>query len=140
MIVMKFGGTSVQDPEAVRRVLGVVQREARARLVVVSALSKVTDALVELARLAARGEATAVRDLVRSLRQRHEAMASLVRDPERRAELLGALDAEFSELESIGHALAVVRDVSPRSGDALVAVGETASSRIVAAAFADAGL
>ena len=92
MIVMKFGGTSVQDPEAVRRVLGVVQREARARLVVVSALSKVTDALVELARLAARGEATAVRDLVRSLRQRHEAMASLVRDPERRAELLGAAE------------------------------------------------
>ena len=46
MIVMKFGGTSVKDAEAVRRVVQVVGRERRPRLVVVSALSKVTDALL----------------------------------------------------------------------------------------------
>jgi aspartate kinase len=140
VIVMKFGGTSVQDPEAVRRVAQVVAGESRPRLVVVSALAKVTDALLEVARLAERGEAAAVGDAVRALRSRHEAMASLVRTPERRAELLGALDAAFAELEAVAHALAVVRDVSPRSCDALVAVGELASSRIVAAALADSGL
>ncbi len=140
MIVMKFGGTSVQDPEAVRRVAQVVAAEARPRLVVVSALSKVTDALLAVARLAERGEAEAVGDAVRALRARHEAMATLVRAPERRAELVGALDAAFGELEAVAHALAVVRDVSPRSCDALVAVGELASSRIVAAALADSGL
>ena len=110
------------------------------RLVVVSALAKVTDALLAVARLAERGEAEAVGDAVRALRARHEAMATLVRAPERRAELVGALDAAFGELEAVAHALAVVRDVSPRSCDALVAVGELASSRIVAAALADAGL
>ena len=55
MIVMEFGGTSVKDVEAVRRVVQVVGRERRPRLVVVSALSKVTDALLEVARLAEQG-------------------------------------------------------------------------------------
>lgn len=139
MIVMKFGGTSVQDPEAVRRLIQVVAAEPRPRLVVVSALAKVTDALLESARRAGRGDATAAGELVRALRERHRAMAALVSAPERKAELLRDLDAAFGELESVVRALAVVRDVSPRSSDALVAVGELASSRIVAAALVDAG-
>jgi len=52
MIVMKFGGTSVKDVEAVRRLVGIVRREQRPPVVVVSALSKVTDALIALSRLA----------------------------------------------------------------------------------------
>jgi aspartate kinase len=140
LIVMKFGGTSVQDPEAVRRVVQVVAGERRPRLVVVSALARVTDALFEVARLAERGEAAAARDGVRALRLRHEGMTTLVRQPERRAELLKALDALFADVEGVATALAVVREVSPRSCDALVAAGELASSRIVAAALADGSL
>jgi len=140
LIVMKFGGTSVQDPEAVRRLIQVVAAETRPRLVVVSALSKVTDALLESARLAGSGDAAGAGEIVRALHERHRAMASLVSAPGPRAELLAALDAAFGELASVVHALAVVRDVSPRSKDALVAVGELASSRIVAAALVDAGL
>ena len=140
MIVMKFGGTSVQDPEAVSRVVQVVAGETRPRLVVVSALARVTDALLEVVRLAERGDATAARDAVRALRLRHEQMTTLVRQPERRAELLAALDAVFAEVEAVATALAVVREVSPRSCDALVAAGELASSRIVAAALAEAGV
>jgi aspartate kinase len=63
-----------------------------------------------------------------------------VRHPERRAELLSALDALFAELEAVATALAVVREVSPRSCAALVAAGELVSSRIVAAALAEASL
>jgi aspartate kinase len=140
LIVMKFGGTSVQDPEAVRRVVQVVADERRPRLVVVSALARVTDALLDVARLAERRELVATRDAVRALRRRHEAMAPLVRQAEPRAELLQALDAAFVEIEAIATALAVVGEVSPRSCDAIVAAGELASSRIVAAALADAGL
>jgi len=140
LIVMKFGGTSVQDPQAVSRVVQVVAGERRPRLVVVSALARVTDQLFEVARLAGLGEATAARDAVRALRLRHEAMTTLVRQPQRRAELLAALDALFAELEAVATALAVVREVSPRSCDALVAAGELASSRIVAAALADNSL
>ena len=139
VIVMKFGGTSVQDTEAVRRLVQIVAGEPRPRLLVVSALARATDALIELARHAERGEAAAAREAVRALRRRHEEMTPLVRQPERRAELLAALDAVFAEAEAVATALAVVREVSPRSSDALVAAGELASSRLVAAALADAG-
>ena len=140
MIVMKFGGTSVKDAEAVRRVVQVVGRERRPRLVVVSALSKVTDALLEVARLAEQGDGLAARQAVKALHRRHEEMAALVRATERRADLLATIDALFQELEGIAHALAVVEEVSPRSLDAIVAFGELASSRIVAAALEDAGV
>jgi aspartate kinase len=140
MIVMKFGGTSVKDVAAVRRVVQVVGRERRPRLVVVSALSKVTDALLEVARTAERGDATAARQAVKALHRRHEEMAALVRTTERRADLLAAIDALFEELDAIVHALAVVEEVSPRSSDLIVAFGELASSRIVAAALEDGGL
>jgi aspartate kinase len=140
VIVMKFGGTSVRDAEAVRRVVHVVGRERRPRLVVVSALSKVTDALLEVARLAERGDAATARQAVKALHRRHEEMAVLVPATERRADLLAAIDALFEELDAIVHALAVVEEVSPRSSDLIVAFGELASSRIVAAALEGAGL
>jgi aspartate kinase len=140
LIVMKFGGTSVKDVEAVARLARIVARERRPRLVVVSALSKVTDALLEVARLAERGDATAARQVVKALHGRHEEMAGLVRAPARRADLLAAIDALFADLDAIVHALAVVEEVSPRSCDAIVAFGELASSRIVAAALENAGL
>ncbi|HSD27774.1 MAG TPA: lysine-sensitive aspartokinase 3 [Vicinamibacteria bacterium] len=137
---MKFGGTSVKDAEAVGRLVRIVDREGRPRLVVVSALSGITDALLDAARLAEAGDGAGAREAVRALRRRHEEMAALVRAAERRASLLAATDALFDELEAIVHALAVVEEVSPRSSDAIVAFGELASSRIVAAALEDAGL
>jgi aspartate kinase len=140
MIVMKFGGTSVKDVAAVRRLAGIVGREKRPRVVVVSALSKVTDALIETGRLAEGGDGNAARESVRALHRRHVDMAALVTVPQRRAELLAATDALFAELEAIVKALAVVEEVSPRSADTIAAFGEIASSRIVAAALEDAGI
>jgi aspartate kinase len=140
MIVMKFGGTSVKDVEAVQRLVEVVRREQRPRVVVVSALSKVTDALIALARLAERGDGPAAAEAVRALHRRHEDMTALVSEPSRRAELQAAVDALFGELETIVHALGVIEEVSPRSADAIAAYGELVSSRIVAAALDDAGV
>jgi aspartate kinase len=140
MVVMKFGGTSVRDVEAARRVIGVVGRETRPRLVVVSALSGVTDALLEVAELAGSGRGEEARSSIRALRRRHEDMAVLVRKPEGRAGLLSELDRLFDQLTTIVHALAVVGEVSLRSRDVIVASGELASSRILAAALDDAGV
>ena len=140
MIVMKFGGTSVKDVAAVRRLAEIVGRERRPRVVVVSALSKVTDALIEVGRLAETGDGNAAREAVRALHRRHVDMAALVSRPQRRAELIAATDALFAELEAIVKALAVVEEVSPRSADTIVTFGELASSRIVAAALEDSGI
>jgi aspartate kinase len=140
MVVMKFGGTSVKDVAAVRRLVGIVHAQEKAPVVVVSALSKVTDGLLQIAGLAEKGDAAAAAEAVRALHRRHQDMAALVALPQRRAELLAALEALFCELESIVHALAVIEEVSPRSADTIVAFGELASSRIVAAALEDAGV
>ena len=88
MIVMKFGGTSVQDAKAIKRVRGIVKgRLAQKPVVVVSAMSKVTDQLLAMARAAGNGDRKTALGLSRALRERHYNAAG---------ELLGtALFTEF---------------------------------------------
>ena len=151
MHVLKFGGTSVKDPAAISRLIDIVRRArelAAARregsqgpIVVVSALSKVTDALLTLAARAADGDTAEVTRLIEDLRRRHyDTAAGVVRDRARRAALVPLLDADLAELATLAHALVALRDASPRLQDALAATGELLSSRIVAAALEDAGL
>ncbi|MCU1381492.1 MAG: lysC 2 [Acidobacteria bacterium] len=140
---MKFGGTSVADPDAINRLIGIVrQQQAKtgsAPVVVVSALAKVTDALVAIAQLAEDGASDRAAAEVQALIERHLAVATAVTSTSR-AKLLEEVTREFDELNGLVHALAVLREVSPRSRDAVHAVGEVVSSRIVAAAFADHGI
>jgi aspartate kinase len=136
---MKFGGTSVADPEAIGRLVDIVKRERTTPVIVVSALAKVTDALVDVTRLAEDGEGDRAAAALRALLDRHVAVASAV-TTSRQAALVAAIRAEFDELIGLVHALAVLREVSPRSLDAVLAAGEVASSRIVAAALSDRGV
>jgi aspartate kinase len=137
---MKFGGTSVADPDAINRLIGIVrqqrERDGAPPLVVVSALAGVTDKLVAVARLAEEGEVDKAVTELRALADRHVAVASAITS-DSRASVVAAVKGEFEELIGLVHALAVLREVSPRSHDAVVASGEVASSRIVAAALMD---
>jgi aspartate kinase len=140
-VVLKFGGSSVADPEAMGRLIAIVRRQmpaagSPAPIVVVSALAGVTDTLVETARLAEEGEADRAASRLNALLERHLAVATAM-TTDGRADLLAAVRHEFEELIGLVHALAVLREVSPRSYDAVLAVGELVSSRIVAAALAD---
>jgi len=145
-VVMKFGGTSVADADAMTRVVNIVrsQRESQAHatppVVVVSALSKVTDGLIRTAHFADEGDAANASALVSELRDRHIGIASTLTSGARTAQLVEALRAQFGELGDLVAALAATRDVTPGAHDAIVATGELASSRIVAAAFAEQGL
>ena len=140
---MKFGGTSVADPDAINRLIGIVrQQQAKTKstpLVVVSALSGVTDKLVAIAQFAEDGATDKAAAEVAALVERHVAVATAVTSTSR-AKLLADVRRELEELNVLVHALAVLREVSPRSRDAVYAVGEVVSSRIVAAAFADHGI
>jgi len=142
-VVMKFGGTSVADPDAINRLIDIVrQQQAKTKstpLVVVSALSGVTDTLVAIAQYAEDGESERAASEVQALLERHIVVATAVTSMSRNR-LLQEVKAEFTELNLLVHALAVLREVSPRSRDAVHAVGELVSSRIVAAAFADHGI
>jgi aspartate kinase len=151
MLVMKFGGTSVKDADAIRRLTAIVAKArtagtrthaaVRGPLVVVSALSKVTDALLTLAANAVNGDGSAIAGSIEALRARHHDVASgVVRDAGKLAELTRAIDGDLAELTTLVHALTVVHDASPRLQDAIAAIGELLSSRIVAAALEQTGL
>lgn len=145
MLVMKFGGTSVKDPAAITRLAGIVRSKRAASdgqgpVVVVSALAKVTDTLVAITEHALKGETSGITAAIDKLRERHVETAAMVTDEKRRTALVTALESDLNELTALTHALDVVRDVSPRLQDAIAAIGELLSSRIVAAALEDAGL
>jgi aspartate kinase len=141
---MKFGGTSVADAAAVDRLIGIVRRQLekktpRPPVVVVSALAGVTDKLIEVTRQAEEGDGERVHAKLRSILDRHLALASAVTSAGAPA-LIAFVRKEFDGLIGLVRALAVLRDVSPRSLDAVVATGEVVGSRIVAAALADHGI
>ena len=144
MIVQKFGGTSVADPAAVGRLIEIVRaaraRDGRGPVVVVSALSGVTDALLHVAVEAGASRVESARAGVERLRARHLAMARALAGERALATLTSQIDEHFDELTAVVKALAVLREVSLRTLDVVGAVGELLSSRIVAAALLNAGM
>ncbi|HEY5616299.1 MAG TPA: lysine-sensitive aspartokinase 3 [Vicinamibacterales bacterium] len=144
MVVQKFGGTSVGDPDAVRRLIEIA-RAARTRdgcgpVVVVSALSGVTDALLTVAAEAGAARVERALSQVEQLRDRHVAMTrALVGDAQMGA-LAAHVESEFDQLAAVVKALGVLREVSPGTLDVIAAMGEILSSRIVAEALIHGGL
>src|SRR2546430_12395853 len=108
-------------------------------VVVVSALAGVTDALLEIATRAVQGDAEFVRAGAAAVRARHVAAAEALLAPgPRRDELLRLSDEAFAELEQIAAGLVIVRELTARTTDYLVARGERLSARLFAAALAEA--
>ena len=130
MIVMKFGGSSLIDAAAVRRVIEIVRTSLPRRpVVVVSAHGGVTNALLEQARAALEG-----RQDPEPLRRRHH---GLVRD-------LGVteprIDQLLSEFTDLLRGISFVREMSPRVTDLAASFGERLSACVVAGAFRQHGV
>jgi len=125
----------------VRHAAGIVLAHRPApQVVVVSAMGGVTDALLEVAARAAHGDARDVRGVAGALREQHaEAARALVPPGATLDELLGLIDAAFVELEQLAGGLGVLRELTPRTTDHLVARGERLSARLFTAALAAAG-
>jgi aspartate kinase len=142
-VVMKFGGSSVVDATAMRRVIRLVSAERErgtVPIVVVSALGGVTDRLLGLAELARKGESAAVESGVTQLLQRHLGEAGPLGVDAQDPSLVSALESQFAHLRSLLQAIEDTRAAEPRVLDAIAASGELLSSRIVAAAMTAAGL
>src|SRR2546428_4301815 len=139
--IHKFGGASLADAAAIGHAVGIVRAQRRDPLVVVvSAMSGVTDALLDGAARAARGDAGHVRAVAESLRAQHATAArALVPAGARLEELLRLIDAAFAELEQVAGGLGVLRELTPRTTDYLAARGERLSARLFAAALDAAG-
>jgi aspartate kinase len=137
MIVCKFGGTSVADASAIQRLAEIVRtRVSEQPVIVVSALARVTDALLNLARRAGSADEPELDAGVSTLLQRHEQVARELPNG------AAALDAISSDAVALRQELGCVRRrmATPAELDAIAGRGELWSSRLVAAALAGAGL
>jgi len=139
LVVMKFGGTSVEDPAAICRTAAIVAgrvAQGNTPVVVVSAMAKVTDQLLRAAAAASTGDRAGALAIGSRLRSRHrDTAAALVKDPAEAAALIGLIDQKFDSLDEILRGLAAILELTPRISDLIVSYGERISSRIVAAAF-----
>ncbi len=141
MIVMKFGGTSVESAAAIERVAGIVRaRAGRHPVVVVSAMGKTTNKLLAIANAAISGKRDEYIPQLHDLRDYHSREARLVVPLSERADLDRFLDEHFQELTELVKGLAVLGELTPRSIDAISSYGERLSSYIVTLAFRHFGL
>jgi aspartate kinase len=141
MIVMKFGGTSVQDADAIARAAAIVKgRLSEKPVVVVSAMAKVTDQLLTMARAAGVGDRKTAIELSRGLRERHYTTAGELLGTGVFTHFHGELEAKFEALDELLRGIAAVGELTPRTTDHVAAYGEILSSEMIAAAFSAKGL
>jgi aspartate kinase len=147
MVVMKFGGTSVEDAAAMRNVIEIIRREWQASqrsheeapLVVTSACAGITNKLFSLAELAALGKRAAAQDTLHAIRAHHQQLISELLSGNTQS-LLDRLTELFDELSSIVKALDVIGELTPRLLDTIASNGELFSSLILAQALNEAGI
>lgn len=146
MIVMKFGGTSVGDAAAIKQAVEIVaNKAARSPVVVVSAMTRVTDTLLRIARTATERRYEDVAVIIDELSKRHVATArELLTDSSTGAYSLDwaerSIEYQFGELNNLVRSVATLGELTPRSQDAIVSFGERLSSLIVAAALNERGI
>src|SRR5215469_13763244 len=141
MIVMKFGGTSVQDAEAIDRVAAITrERLPENPVVVVSAQAKMTDQLLAMATAAGAGNRDEALKLSLVARERHFNTASDLLGTGKFAQIHAELEEEFNALDDLLRGVVAVGELTPRTTDNIAGFGERVSSRIVSAAFSLRGL
>jgi aspartokinase/homoserine dehydrogenase 1 len=141
MQVLKFGGSSVGSAEAINQMLSIVisRIEKEKTIVVVSAMSGVTDELIILAQTAAQGN-EAYKTIIQNIEQKHlDAVHALVPNKEQSG-TISLVKQLINELESHSEALFMLKEFSLRMQDKIISYGELLSSKIISAIFESKGI
>jgi aspartate kinase len=140
-VVMKFGGTSVEDSAAIRRA-GVLVRTRLSEhpVVVVSAMAKVTDQLLNAAKAAAEGAIPKITESLQRLSERHLRVARELLDGENCTQLCRELQCELDLICELTARVQTEGALSPQLQDHLLGVGETLSSKIFEAWLRQVGV
>jgi bifunctional aspartokinase / homoserine dehydrogenase 1 len=140
---MKFGGTSVGDASCIRKVAEII-RAASAEsdiVVVVSAMSGVTNKLIEAAVQSEAGNREAVEAILAHLRERHEIVVeALIQSDEERRRIGESMQKFFEEGERLCQGTLLLGELTPRARDSISSLGERLSTPLLAAVLADRGL
>ena len=139
--IHKFGGASLANGAAIAQAVAIIRaRRPAPMVVVVSAMAGVTDALLDLAAAAIQRGPDSARATVEALCAQHlGAVRALLGPGPRTDELVQTIEHAFAEVEPLAAGLRILRELTPRTTDYLVARGEQLSARIVAAALDCAG-
>jgi bifunctional aspartokinase / homoserine dehydrogenase 1 len=141
--VMKFGGTSVADAACIGKVVEIVRtatRESRVA-VVVSAMSGVTNRLIEAAHQSRAGNERSVAEIFAELGERHdEVVAALIHSAAERQRIERRLEDLFVEGERLCQGTILLRELTPRALDAISGLGERLCAPLVASALTEIGV
>src|SRR5438067_6560140 len=141
MIVMKFGGTSLEDAAAIRRAGQIIRsRLAQRPVVIVSAMAGVTDQLLAMSQVAGAGEREPALKLARAVRERHYTTAGELLGTALFTRFHAELDEDFDALEELLRGIAAVGECTARSSDQVLSFGEVVSSQMMAEAWSVHGL
>lgn len=141
MIVMKFGGTSVEDATAIRRLASIVRSQLHRRpIVAVSAMGKTTNGLLECARLAAAGDLTSALAKLETIATHHFKTADQLALAGEKDSLQLTLINQFNVARATLEEIQQAGEVTPALSDAISSNGELLSSTVVAAAFRSDGM
>ena len=141
--VMKFGGTSVGDASCIARAAEITAKAARdsAVVTVVSAMSGVTNRLIEAAKRAESGDAQAGTALIEGLRkQHHSVLEMLVRDKKRRGEIAVRVEETLAQGQRLLDGTALLRELTPRALDTISSLGERLCAPVFAGAVNELGV
>jgi aspartate kinase (EC 2.7.2.4) len=143
-IVMKFGGTSVGTPDAIRRVVAIVRDVAQQHevVVVVSAMNapdlRTTNSLIEAAHMAAKGDSHMTALLTPRLLDLHMRAAAELSTPEECRVLEHQLRSMFAHINDLAGSIAILGELTPRALDLISGQGERCNARLIAAALRSA--
>jgi aspartate kinase len=141
MIVMKFGGTSVEDATAISRLVSIVRRQSHRRpVIVVSAMGRTTNGLLECARAAAAGDKRSAQSMLDEIAAHHFKTADQLALRQEIESLRDALGKRFIAIRSALEEIGQTGHLTPRLSDAASSNGELLSSLIVAAALRAGGV
>ncbi len=141
MQVLKFGGSSVGSAEAIEKVIAIVTESIKKEptIVVVSAMSGVTDQLLLLAQSASQGN-EAYKTIILNIEQKHLDAVRALLPIQQQSATLSLVKQMLNELEANCEGLFMLRELSLRMQDKIVSYGELLSSKIIAAAFEAKGI
>ncbi len=137
MKVMKFGGTSVGSVKSILSLKQIVEAEAGRGpvVVVVSALSGITDKLIATSEMAKNGDSHYREEFEAMVTRHHQMIDAIIQDDKKRIDLFNNVDQLFDQLRSIYYGVYLIHDLSAKTQDTIISYGERLSSHIVSAMF-----
>ena len=132
MVIMKFGGTSVEDAAAIKNVTEIVRKEiSRRPVVVVSACAGITNQLLKTAALASQGKKDDALQNVAAIEGRHKNIAKELFDADTAKFLFKHIAVFAEELAALVNGVVILGELTPRSLDTFASYGERMSSFII---------